>query len=158
MNKLKIVSGILCLVGSFVFFWSGDENTGLSGLGIINIIDVIQYFSSSHEYLYLIGYIFGVITTFSGLFILISRKSKVIPIIIGLLTFIQMFSTILFFFDVEIPVLSEYVVLPIEFFFFNRIANIFPFAFYFGDYGGFGLYLLCIGSILSIIAGIKQEK
>jgi TRAP-type C4-dicarboxylate transport system permease small subunit len=80
MNKLKIVSGILCLVGSFVFFWSGVEVMGLSGLGIIHIIDVIQYFSSSHEYVYLIGYLFGVITTFSGIFILISRKSKVIPI------------------------------------------------------------------------------
>jgi hypothetical protein len=157
-KKIIIVAGILCLLGSFVFAWLGDSSTVFNGLGIINIGEAINMLNSSGEPLFWIGFILGLLTIFSGIFILIGRKSRALPIIFGLVAFVQMLIIILLLFEIDIPYLSQAVAYPVELFFLDPIGGIFPILIEPFHEIGLGAYFLCAGGLLAFIGGLTNKK
>ncbi|MHA1339259.1 MAG: hypothetical protein ACTSRZ_07850 [Promethearchaeota archaeon] len=158
-KTVRILGGIIVLIGTFGFSWLIDSVITLSGFGIVNLqnfLDLAEISSKPWE-IYL-AMIFFVLTTISGIMIIIGVKARIFAILFGLIAFLMGLWFILGV-SFEIDFIDNFGLIIIIGAADNPvIEGILPYTFEIYDYISLGQVLLLIGGLLSFIGGcIKIE-
>lgn len=162
-KALSIVGGILALLGTFVFSWSIFITAPTSGFGVFinfsDILDILNTLTGSDAAIGWICFILLILTTISGIMILIGAKVKGLAIFFGLIATVMGILMILtHLFD-----LGDLDMFIFEFLFFGVTDFIVPDMIpYILELGSTGVYLgqvvLLAGGLLGLIGGITTKK
>jgi len=158
-KTLRILGGIIVLLGTFVFSWLSFSGGVVSGFGIVNIQNFLDAAKTSTEpmLIYLTMILF-ICTTISSLMILIGIKSRFLVILFGLIALIMgiflilgVLSDIEFIDNIDLVILFLTIDDPI-------IEGVLPYSLIIFDDVSLGMLLLTIGGFLSFLGGCLKIK
>lgn len=161
-KSLSIVGGIIVLLGTFVFAWS-EWFYPSSGYGVFinftDIIDTINSLTGSDVIVGWICFILLILTSISGIMILIGAKVRGLAIFFGLIATVMGLLIILailldlgdldvFIFEFLVFGLADYIV-----------PNAIPYVLALGTSGLYlGQILLLAGGLLGLVGGATTKK
>jgi hypothetical protein len=160
-KTLSVIGGILALLGTFVFAWAVWIFPS-SGYGLLNISDIITTINAMTGSDVVIGYIcliLLILTSISGIMILIGAKIKGLAIFFGLVATVMGLLMIL----VMVLDLGDLDLFMLEFFIFGMrdyiVVNVLPYVFQIGTTGIYlGQIFLLVGGLLGLIGGATTKK
>ncbi len=161
-KALSIIGGILALLGSFVFAWSIWFYPA-SGYGVFvnftDIIDILNSLTGSDVIIGWICFILLILTSISGIMILIGAKVKGLAIFFGLVATVMSILIIL----VVLLDLGDLDAFILEFLVFGMtdyiVPDLIPYVFQIGSTGIYlGQIFLLVGGLLGLVGGATTKK